>query len=603
MCGIFGFQISLEAVRTTQNFLDHLKRRGPDSSGVYRILDLGTIGMTRLSINDLSVFGNQPMYSENGSIIVFNGEIYNFKELRNELIKLGAQFFSNSDTEVLLQSYLRWGNNFTKKLQGMYAFCIYDSEKKIFIVGRDPAGEKPLYLWKKELKWAFASDAKILHKLFNFDSNLSNQFIFEYLSFGYSVRGQTPFPNVRQIEPGEIIQIDQYGNIITLNTQSFASDLNSDFKFYSLSGEIELGRIIKRVTSQILDASDVDVGIFLSSGIDSGIIAKYALEMRPRTPLYNLSFDNPAYDEFELLHKKFKLHNDQLRIRKLGFESELILRSIDSLDTPISDSSVIPMFALSEFASKEVKVCLTGDGADELFIGYSTYIASQINQTSPIKFAKSLLQNRTLNWLDRGRGNVSNSEKFFRFFTNDNLDPSLAHLSWRRIFADHELLQLTGSAWKEEQEDFYNSLSSQKINGIRDLSNLDFQTWLSNNILIKSDRTSMANSLELRAPYLHPEVITFANNMPIGKHYSWFKGKKSLRELDKELFPIRYVRKKRGFSSEPILDGGIFDPAYVQRLIYSTEQMRPTQALKLYNLFVFSIWNRSLNAQHSYTVL
>jgi asparagine synthase (glutamine-hydrolysing) len=599
MCGIFGFRGVPSPSTTVNHFKEALRNRGPDYFGYSALRNETFIGTTRLAINDLSSNGNQP-FSAEGVHMVLNGEIYNFKEIAKDLRERNVTFFSGSDSEVAFKAYLQWGDEFIEKLEGMFAFAIYEEESRTLKLGRDISGEKPLFYSISGKNWAFSSSSVPLRDLFGTSRSISSQFLVDYYTFGYSPSGHLPFDSVKQVEPGLLVEIDAYGVQSEFNYASRV--IKRKKSFFLQDSSISLYSQIKNTVEKMVSASDVPVGVFLSSGVDSSILAKFALELDPTTPLFSLDFRGTSYSERSQVENKFAKFGDNLHFVELDFNEELIVKSIQSCDVPIADTSLIPMFALSQFASQFVKVALTGDGADELFFGYPTYLASQLASFLEVSCIHKVLPT----WIgdfSRRDLNVGVSEKINRFLQNLPSEGNMRHLLWRRIFQLEELPYHLRELFRRNAEEFEKWSKTTGTKGLPLWSEIDFQTWLSNNILIKSDRSSMANSLELRAPFLDAGVIARSQILPDSNFRNLIQPKFRLHAIHDFLFPNVRVRKK-GFGS-PIKDWLSQHPKFFFDVIQScqytkdfsiTESYKGSakfstiDARKIYTLFALAIW-------------
>lgn len=535
MCGIFGW-ISSGAVEANlpARFCELLRHRGPDSEGFLEIGQNSVIGMTRLAINDLNTTGNQPITdATTGVSIVMNGEIYNFKSLRQTLVNLGHNFQGTSDTEVVLRSYIQWNVGYLDKIEGMFAIAIWDPRESEILLSRDRFGQKPLYyIYTKEL-FAFSSEASALSKVFPKNAALNPEYLSNYLAHGYVNNNVELFKTIDELPPSSFlsfykgkIKIEKYWTYI----EKFIKKTEDSFS----NAVQNIDNLIENSIREQIQASDVEVGVLLSSGIDSSIIAKKSLAIEPRTLLFTLGFSDSKFDESHKVKKIFANYRNQLFVKSIDYDFSLIKEAIKGLDVPIGDTSVIALHAITDLASQHVKTCLTGDGADEIFAGYSTYQATILNENiSSFSLPKQALA-RLLDKLPKKAGNVTMSYKLKSFLQWCNQDSMLAHQNWRRIFTDSEIYRLTG----------INPLLSEshKISQLFETDNLDLlekclihdvSTWLPNDILIKTDRVAMSNSLELRAPYLSQKIVEYAASLPIQFKHHRFESKIILKDVYK----------------------------------------------------------------------
>jgi len=606
MCGIFGW-ISSESINSafSTKFYQLLKHRGPDAQGHIEIALNSVIGMTRLSINDLGISGNQPLVDPiTRCSMVFNGEVYNFKKVREQLLNLGHNFYSGSDTEVILRSYLQWGVEFIEHLEGMFAIAIWDLRSKKLLLVRDRFGQKPLYYLRTDTLFAFCSEAKAIIQAFPTLSKLNLNYKSNYLAHGYVNNSSEMFENIRELLPGNIMIISKNEVEVT--------------EYWNYRKKIEVKstdslKVAKNIVDNLLDetikeqleASDVPVGVLLSSGIDSSLVAKKALQFKPNTKLFTLGFKNSKFDESRKVSDIFKAYRNQLFVRFIDYDMNLINTAIKSLDMPIADSSAIPMYLITKFASQHVKTCLTGDGADEIFAGYSTHQATQLNsKIMHLKLANKIAL-KFLDYLPKKRGNVNLSFKVTSFLQWSNSNPRIAHQNWRRIFTDFEIYKLTGTKPEMSEDQLCVEIPEPLgLNMVEQCLVNDVYTWLLNDILVKIDRVSMSNSLELRAPFLSKSLVEYVVSLPTNLKYSNFRNKIILRSLyNDQIGPIGNFSVKRGFGSpvadwifyhpgdfyDQIIESNLYDKSEVDRLFEEHKSRKRDNGQKIYALFVFSV--------------
>jgi len=612
MCGIFGW-ISSRALDSNlpARFCELLRHRGPDSEGYLDIGQNSVIGMTRLAINDLSTTGDQPMSDAiTGVSIVLNGEIYNFKSLRRTLINLGHEFQGTSDTEVVLRSYIQWKGSYLDKIEGMFAIAIWDPREREILLSRDRFGQKPLYYIHNKDLFAFSSEANVLSRAFPQSAPLNLEYLPNYLAHGYVNNNVELFKNIRELPPSyflslknEKLHIEKYWTY----TEKFKTKTQDSF----FSAVQNIDNLINDSVREQIQTSDVQVGVLLSSGIDSSIIAKKALTIEPRTLLFTLGFSNSQFDESDKVKKTFSNYKNQLIIKNLDYDFSLIKQAILGLDIPIGDTSVIAMHAITNLASQYVKTCLAGDGADEIFAGYSTYQATIINEfLSSFLFPKQALES-LLEKLPKKTGNVTMSYKIKSFLQWNNSDSMLAHQNWRRIFSDSEIYRLTGiNPLLSENNIISKSIEIENLDLLEKCLVHDASTWLPNDILIKTDRVSMANSLELRSPYLNRILVEYVASLPIEFKYNKFEGKKILKNVYKnEVGSIGKYRQKKGFGSpvsqwildhpndfkDTITGSNLIEKSELDLLFKEHKSHRKDNGQKIYSLLVYAIWKENFN--------
>ena len=599
MCGIYGWQSSL---LKDYGKLDHLQiskmleHRGPDDSGFFENSKI-SLGMVRLSINDQSTNGHQPM-TKQGVTIVLNGEIYNFKSLRKNLQNQGVNFFSNCDTEVVLEMYLKYGEKFVNYLKGMFAIAVYDSGLNKILLARDIFGEKPLYLFRYKNDFFFSSEISPIMHYFGNQLTENSSFLIDYLLFGYSVSGDTPFNEVENIKKGHIYIFEN----ATWTETKFDEIKQVNLGNVYLDCIDKLDEILRNSVELQLETSDIPVAALVSSGLDSTLIGKIALQMNPELKLFTLGFKNSSFDESKIAQLRFpeaKHHH----VHYLEYSRDLVLNAISKLDVPIADTSIIPMYEITRFVSNETKVALTGDGGDELFLGYSTYLASKISWKLENRQISKNILNKIASMMDSGDSNVGMSYKIKAFVNSMNHEPKeLRHLMWRSYFDLNTANELIGNSIPRKVS------KSFKINEnttLRSLQELDLDTWLPHDILIKSDRMSMSNSMELRSPFLESNLRDFSLELPDHYKLKGNKGKRILLDLYKKKYantPYEFTKKGFGapFSSwikldhefylERIKQTEIFEYGVLDKLFKQHLNKEVDNSYKIFALLVYSEW-------------
>jgi asparagine synthase (glutamine-hydrolysing) len=505
---------------------DRMQHRGPDDAGVWVSAD-GLVGLShrRLSIVDLSSAGHQPMASPDGRRqIVFNGEIYNFEELRSELLTSSESFRSRTDTEVLLKLLERDGIEAFYKLDGMYAFALYDQLTEEILLARDNFGEKPLYYMDTPDCFCFASELSAFTLLPHFDARIDGLTIARFLAFQYIPAPETIYRSVRKLQPGCWLKRDASGNIhIERHWRFRTSSTNSSQRpMAELADELEA--ILQRTVRSRL-VSDVPIGAFLSGGVDSSVVVAIASRMAGE-PIKTFSIGFEDYADSEHLyaaemartigteHREKLLRPDILKL------SDTIARVIDE---PNADTSCIPTYLLSAFARENVTVALSGDGGDELFGGYDRYFVT-VDEA-----ARKVAQGGMEWWT-----------------------PGLAYLSSRiLVFPDDELAALIGgvpAAFVQELADMRNNLDTDPRPLLNRLRELDADTYMPGAVLAKVDRMSMQSSLEVRAPLISREVSEFAARLSATDCYGAGQGKLALKAVGQRYLPSDWLaRPKRGF--------------------------------------------------------
>ena len=567
MCGIAG---SVNWINPNQNDLTNIKKiirhlghRGPDFSST---LNFGsaTLGHSRLAIIDLNKSANQPMMdSSQRFVICFNGEIYNYRELKNQLEKRGVLFKTKSDTEVILESYKLWKEDCLKKFEGMFAFAIWDKKLEQLFIARDRIGEKPLFyipLQKNNFKTGiiFSSELRALLKHSFVDFSLNKQGVWDFLSLNYMLGSSSIIDNVRKLEPAHYLIYSKNKNIEKKywNLENFFYE-KKEFK----SKEVALEEFNCLLDSKIKDQqiSDVPLGAFLSGGIDSStVVSTMSKTKKQKFSTFCIGFDEESYNEIpqsEYVAKYFNLNNFS-KVISMNIKRDFIDILNKSSDEPLADTSILPMFYLSKFAKNKVTVCLSGDGADELFIGYETYLANQIREIFKI-IPDNLMQAMSYisKFIPVSHKKVSFDYKLKQFLSGHSLKKEKAHYWWRIIFPEEMKLQLLDNDFNENLLDPFHRFDKffkdvKDCDFIDQVSYVDIKTWLVDNILVKLDRTSMANSLECRSPFLNHKIVEFAAALPAKWKFNNFQKKKFLKESQKKFLPTNVLNmKKKGFNS------------------------------------------------------
>lgn len=602
MCGIFGwnsncFEADMNELRLNE-IADSLKHRGPDDYSTYVDEDF-SLGMVRLAINDLSPLGRQPMQKEK-VVLVFNGEIYNFKELKERLQVKGVRFIGDSDTEVLLEAYLAFGLDCIEMLEGMFALAIWDKRIKTIYLARDAFGEKPLYYYHTHENLFFSSELGPLRSTFGRKLTKNPNYLYEYLSYGYSISGHTPFQEVCLLAPGYVYGF-QNGKMVSKVKFDYIKSVREEMSFEDSTSRVE--QLLFQSVEKQLTTSDVPVAVLLSGGLDSSLIAKIALEIDPDVSLFTMGFADERYDETSLARERFDGVSRHFFLQT-NFSIEKIESALKGLDIPLADSSVVPMYLISEAVSDSFKVALTGDGGDELFLGYSTYVASLIAKRIHLDPSFHSLVELAKKFIPVTQGNVTNSYKM-RSFLDGLSEPNLflRHLGWRRIFKKEEINRLLGFEWNG---DSVNGNLDIKVGDLsRRLQEIDLRTWLCSDILVKTDRMSMANSLELRSPFLNRQLRDFALALPREYKMHRLQGKRIL----KVVYERRYGKfdkfyRKRGFGSpvsgwifqnpdwftSSIDSCGVFSRTFIEQLMQDHLNKRQDNSYKIFALLSYAKW-------------
>lgn len=529
MCGIAGCIHGKTELGSSQieGMTRALAHRGPDAERIQH-LPFVSLGHRRLAIIDLSEQGNQPMADHTGRFwIVFNGEIYNYAEIRTELELKGHSFKTRSDTEVILESFKAWGKECLSRFSGMFAFALWDKDRRELFLARDRFGKKPLYYSHSgKGEFCFASEPGAILKHPGFDRKLNPEAINQYLALGYILQPLSFYEGINKMPPASWMVVDQTGKI-TGRGQFW--DYLSFFYTKSRKSESELVEELRFLMEKAVKkrlVSDVPVGAFLSGGIDSSYVtALMRKHYTGEVNTFSIGFAEEGYSELKDagLMAAFLKTNHTERTMNAQMGKDYLSRVLDALDEPFSDNSSIPMYLVSQLAFEKMKVVLSGDGADELFAGYITYNADRYFralQWIPPALRKLgyLLVKNSKTHSDR---KINFRYKLRQFLGGSRGDACFAHYSWRMFFSPEERLEIMGPDFKDlvydtdpvhEFRKHYD-----KTRGLHWLDRflyVDAMTWLTDDILFKADRMTMANGLEARSPFLDDEVAAFAASLP-----------------------------------------------------------------------------------------
>lgn len=542
MCGINGFNFVDKALIKKMN--DSLKHRGPDDKGIYND-GLVALGHRRLSILDLSKKGSQPMtytHKRKKVIIVYNGEIYNFREIKKDLSLKGYKFNSDSDTEVILASYIEWGINCVKKFNGMWAFCIYDINKNIFFLSRDRIGKKPLYYFFNKNKFIFSSELKpiLCHSL---KKEINLEAIDLYFSMGFIPSPYSIYKNIFKLEPRQNL-------VFNLKTKKIQKYFYYEVPKYS--PEKNKKYLINQANKILEDSvrlrmiSDVPLGAFLSGGLDSSAIIK---KMSNFTSLKNLHTFSIGFegDNDETLYSNFmknflKTKHSYKYFSKKDFK-KLLKEIYFYFDEPFFDHSMFPSISLSEISRKKITVSLSGDGGDEIFGGYPRYnIALKIELLKKIpsflrKFLLKIIPNvKRLDNLKEGlRLSLFPKEGFYSEARSNIYKPDIYK-----------------SLMKKKLSDFL-KLSKGNLTEAVIMMDLYFYT-IPDNFLTKTDRASMARSLEVRCPFLDYRLLNLASKIPTSYKISFLRTKILMRDMLKKDLPKKILKRKKVGFMPPVVD-------------------------------------------------
>lgn len=603
MCGFVGFigkQKKEEKKKIIKDMADAIIHRGPDSDGYYYDNTIA-LGFRRLSIIDLKG-GSQPIYNEDKTkVIVFNGEIYNYKELKENLLKKGHIFKTNTDTEVLIHGYEEYKEELFPKLRGMFAFVIYDTKTQELVGCRDHFGIKPFYYYKDGNDFMFGSEIKGLIPNPNFKKEVNDKALKMYLIFQYSVFEETFFKNVFKLKPGHYFK---YKNGSLEIKQYFEIKYNKVNKPYD-----EYKKEIKDILANSIKyhqmTSDVEVGSYLSGGVDSS----YVVSVAKPDKTFSVGFDESGFDETKMA-KEFSdlmnVKNYSKYISKHDF-FESLPKVQYYTDEPHANLSTVPLLFLSELARKQVKVVLSGEGSDEMFGGYNEYL-----EPLPVKIYMNMPEfiKKPIAGLAKklphfpGKNTIIKYSKPFceRYLGHAQvMDEQEAN----SILADHLKDDMTTT---DVLMPYYEKVKHE--NDVLKKMYIDMHFWLPQDILLKADKMTMANSIELRVPFLDKEVWSVASKIPTKYLIRKKKTKEIFRSVADEEMPEEWsTRRKLGFPvpfskwikeekyyklvhttfNEDYVEK-FFDKEAINQLLDSHYQGKQNNGRKIYNIYIFLIW-------------
>jgi len=624
MCGICGYVAGPERTPDAEiiaAMCGMLAHRGPDARGIYTDAGIG-LGHQRLKVIDLAT-GDQPMSDTTGRYyLVFNGEVYNYRELRDELTASGSVFRTQSDTEVLLYGLIRHGLDFLRRVNGMFALALWDKAERTLTLVRDRFGVKPLYwLHTPALGLVFASEASVIPASSLCPPEIDRSALGLYLALSYIPGEQSIFRNVKRLLPGQWLRYTHGKSPAT----GVWWNLSDEWRLSMENGKAADGQWAEAFLSILEDAvrqrlhSDVPLGAFLSGGIDSSTIAALMKRQGAAVRTYTMAFKDKSYNEAE------QARETALAIGTEHFEGLADISSADGildiarrLDEPFADTSVIPTDALCKMAREHVTVALSGDGADELLAGYVTLQADALYQYArhmPGFLFRPL--RRLINALPDNHGKVNTVFRLKQFASAYPRDSADAHASWRLLFDRENLGRIfpeeTGllnpfepfrAAWNE----------SEGLSELDRMLFVDYKTWFVDDILVKADRASMGHGLELRSPFLDYRLFALCAGMPARYKRTLRQGKIILRHTARNLLPgFVLAHPKTGFnapvagwlcnewrdvaedvfSPSSVTAGGL-EPRTVAKLWQEHASGKRNHGFQLFALLMYLLWHRSL---------
>ncbi len=627
MCGIAGFAGTGDAT-TLIKMGKAIAHRGPDQSGIHmdhskNVRDIG-LAHQRLSIIDLSPSGQQPMLNEDGTVaIAFNGEIYNFKELKTEL-KQQHIFKSDSDTEVIIHLYEEIGLKVFEKIHGMFAIALYDKKEDSMILARDRMGKKPLY-WTVAGEAAqtliFGSELKALCEHQLFQKRISKQALNHYFFSEHIPTPLTIYESVFKLEAGSLL----IWNGKDIKKERYWKPSYEKFGGTYAAAREELDRLLEASVKERLVA-DVPVGIFLSGGIDSSAVAWYAKKIKGKdaegksVKTFSIGFENSSFDESKYAELVAGYIGTD-HYNKIVSEKELleVVPNLgEILDEPMADASIVPTTILSQWTKEHVTVALGGDGGDELFFGYDTFFAEKLSQYAGIvpkgflRFFKKMADKLPVSF-----NNMSADFKLKTFLGSLlEKDPVRRNELWLSAFKDNDLKDLLRPEFLIDADERWKlierELQKESYSETWDMIGRAYEKfYMTDHVLVKVDRASMRSALEVRAPFLSTDMVNFAHSLPHYFKQQGFRRKAILKDVMKGRLPKEIIdRKKKGFGMpvaewlagplQPLLlrltdrtfieSQGLFNAEYIERIIKEHMNKKADHRKKLWTLLVFQIW-------------
>ena len=627
MCGIAGilnFKAQAPEKEKLNNALKCLSKRGPDGNGVYA-QDQVILEHARLSIIDTSSLGAQPFTDSTGRYtLIFNGEFFNYQEHRNALVHKGISFRSHSDTEVLLQLYIAEGPACLQKVNGFFALAIYDAQEKTLFIARDRMGVKPLVYFSNADTFVFASEMKALMEL-DIPQELDIVSLQNYLHLNYIPSPNSIFKNVKKLEPGHyfFIQNKKIEKHCYYKIEDTSEQFQTQYDYTTAKSKlVEL--MDKSVQLRLI--SDVPLGCFLSGGIDSSVIAALASQHTQHLSTFSIGFkDEPFFDEThyaELVAKKHKTNHTVFSLSNADLFAHLH-QMLDYIDEPFADSSALAVYILSEETRKKVTVALSGDGADELFAGYNKHYAAYNSRKK--NRTNVLLKNSHWLWdaLPKSRNSkLGNSlRKIEKYSAGLNLNDKERYWRWAGFTEGSESMEMLHPELKnkirvQEEQDRKAEILKHINGGINSILLSDMELVLVNDMLTKVDLMSMANSLEVRTPFLDFNVVNFAFSLPEEFKIDDRQRKKIVKDAFRNVLPEElYTRNKQGFevpllnwfktelkttienllSDDFITEQKIFNLAPIQKLKKQLYSSNPEDSVaRIWALLVFQWWWKNL---------
>ncbi len=625
MCGIAGIiaeRAGEAANARIEGMIRALKHRGPDDYGLWSD-DLCALGHRRLAIIDLSEAGRQPLSNAGGTIwITFNGEIYNFQELRRELESLGYRFRTGTDTEAIVYAYEQWGVECVLRLRGMFAFGIWDNRRRRLFLARDRVGKKPLFYTRAGGAFLFASELQGLLAEPEVSREPDRAAIDEYLSWGYIPAPRTGFRGIQKLAPAHWLTLE-------LTADGWIEKIE---RYWSLDYEPKLklseAEAIDGLREKLIEAvrlrmiSDVPLGAFLSGGIDSSIVVGLMAQLSDRpVKTFSIGFKDAQWDETahaKRIAEKWGTEHHQFDVEPHALE--VLPKLVRHYGEPFADSSAVPTYYLSQMTRSRVTVALNGDGGDESFAGYERYLGNRLAERLRMLPGSSLVARRIARMLPTSVNPKSRWRRAYRFLSVATQDMPERYGNWIGYFNSRAKRALYSGEFRQSlngshPEDWMAELFEEAkwADAVDVAMAVDVASYLPYDLLVKVDIASMANGLEARSPFLDHEVMEFAARLPANLKLRGRSSKYLLRRAFVELLPIENVdRRKMGFGvpvgewfrgelKELLRDSllsveagqrGYFDPKVVAGMVKEHLEGGADHSAQLWSLMMLELWHR-----------
>jgi len=598
-----------------------IAHRGPDADGLIRS-GIATLAHRRLAIIDRSATANQPLTDpDSGLVVVFNGEIYNYRDLRRELEAAGVRFTTHSDTEVLVKAFARWGPTAVERMNGMFAFALWDPAARRLLLGRDRLGKKPLFFWRNDDGLVFASELKGLQRHPMVPTAIDPLAIGQFLAMNYVLGDRSILAGVEKLPPGHLMAVEPGRPAIARPYWDLAAHFRTKTSLRSVDEAAEAVGALLDDAVRLRMVADVPLGVFLSGGLDSAAIAEAMVRCRPGEAVeaFTIAFAEKGFSELpEACHTAHALGLAHASETVAADAPGLLAELVRLADEPFADTSMIPVWHMARLARRQVTVALSGDGGDEIFAGYSTYVADRLHGMSrwlpaPLARAGGRLAEAML---PPGFGKVGFDYKLKQFLAGHPLSFERAHLSWRGIFTPAEIARLVRPEHRAAvlaADPFAAALGHfDAVRGCHALDRaiyVDIKTWLADDILVKVDRMTMAHGLETRAPLLDHRLVELAASLPADWKLKGFDKKHVFKRLLARRLPAAILaRPKAGFNApvarwltaelrplaESVLAGPALaewlDPAVVARLWAEHLGARRDHGYRLFGLVCLGLW-------------